>query len=446
MKSFRAVLGIIIISLNLQAQQIDSLKIAGSDVSPLPLKSGFGWGGSPVLAFDADLGFRFGAVINLFDYGKVSRFPDYVQFANIKAFRSTKGTTHIQGFFESDKIIPGIKVTAEAAYIKDILLDFYGFNGIKARLDQSLANPESDEYVNKFFYNHQRALTRFRIDFQLPLKSGKSRVFAGLTYNNYHIRDIDYEQLQIPQGPDGHNAVNTTLFKKFVEWQVIESAEAAGGQLTTLSLGYIYDTRSSKLNCKDGLWLETFFVHSPAILSSSSFTKHIATARYYYNFGSYGAVFSIRLSSQQKLQGTIPFYAASTFYETRQNQDGVGGAFTLRGVNRNRIVSDGFMLANTELRKTALSFQVRNILCQIDLSAFADASYVTQEYNFAAERIPEPYRSNLTSNQAQKVSVTFGPGLYFIYNTNNIISVNLGISGDKQLGKTGLYIGSGFLF
>lgn len=52
------------------------------------LKSGFSWGGTPILAFDADLGLRYGAAINLFDYGKKSVYPNYRQYAFIKAFRT----------------------------------------------------------------------------------------------------------------------------------------------------------------------------------------------------------------------------------------------------------------------------------------------------------------------------------------------------------------------
>ena len=418
-----------LITMSLTAQIKDSILHIESDPQSFS-PTGFGWGGTPILAYDADLGLRYGAAINLFDYGKQSHYPNYRQFAKLKLFRSTKGTTHLSGYYESNKLINGLQIQAEATWIKDTALDFFGFNGTQTITNPDYINPEHQDYINKHYYQYHRTQARIRANFLFPIKETGSLLFFGVSYNQYLISDLE----------------NETLYSNLKDWNAIDADEINGGKIPTISLGYIYDTRNNKLNCKDGLWAETYLVHSPSLLSESSFTKHIATIRYYHHLFKPDITATFRISSQQRLHGKIPLYALNTFYETRQNQDGIGGAFTQRGIGRNRIVSDGFVLLNAEMRKTVSQFELAKLHCQFDVSLFTDLSYITQEYQYNDQNIPETQHSKLISREPQNINITFGPGLYFIYNSNNIISFNLGYSPNEQLGKIGIYVGSSLLF
>ncbi|MFA9391331.1 MAG: hypothetical protein ACERKD_16100 [Prolixibacteraceae bacterium] len=152
------------------------------------------------------------------------------------------------------------------------------------------------------------------------------------------------------------------------------------------------------------------------------------------------------MSSQFKLAGEIPFYALPTFYDTRQNQDGLGGMFTMRGISRNRIVANSYLSANVEFRKRIAVFSLLKLNWEIDISLFTDAAYIAGTYKFSTRDIPvEILRQNF-SNAVQMPFYSYGIGGYLIYNTNNIISINYGISPNKQLGNNGLYVGSAFLF
>jgi len=42
--------------------------------------------------------------------------------------------------------------------------------------------------------------------------------------------------------------------------------------------------------------------------------------------------------------------------------------------------------------------------------------------------------------------LTFGPGLYIVFNNKNAITVNYGFSTNHQTGIRGLYVGSSLLF
>lgn len=406
----------------------------------------FAWGGTPVLSYDSDLGLRYGAVINLFDYSEKSLLPDYVQHVRLRLYNSTKGTSNYSVLYDTERLMPRSVFTFEASYIEDIALDFYGFNGLNAAYYPEFTDAEHTAYINKYFYSHHRKLLRVRALVQKHLTSREFRFFTGVEYNRYAMNDIDYQRFDIPDDPQGNSADLTTLYKKYVYWGVIPAEEQGGGDLLTFSSGIIYDTRQGKIHCKGGTWFESYFIISPPGVSSSFFIRQVTTLRQYIPVPAVGAIFAYRLSSQQKIAGAFPFYALPVFHASLENHDGPGGAFTLRGINRNRIAADGFLLGNVEFRKSLFSFRLLNINWHMEGLLFGDVGMITGAYDFADEGIPLAYRGELFRDMKQRPHATVGAGLYFIYNANNVISVNYGFSADSQMGTRGLYIGSAFLF
>ena len=92
---------------------------------------------------------------------------------------------------------------------------------------------------------------------------------------------------------------------------------------------------------------------SPFILSGSESdeklkNKFIATYHQHFRILLDYITFSFRISGQQKLAGEIPFYFVSTYYDSRLSNDGVGGAFNLRGAKSRCIVANGFITGNFE--------------------------------------------------------------------------------------------------
>lgn len=407
----------------------------------------YGIGGTPIFSYDPDLGLRYGAVINLFDYGKQSAYPDYVHYLYIKAFNSTKGTSHYSAIFESESLIKSSLIFIEASLINDSKLDFFGFNGIKANYAGELIDPEHNSYINKYYYAHKRRLLRIRADLHKTILQSQWKLLLGLSYLNYSIDDIDYEQLKAPSGIDGSEAQNLTLYKQYVNWGIISPDEAGGGQTTNLMTGIAYDTRNNRINCTSGMWFETYLITSFAHKTNEFFGKHILSIRQYHNFNRVKSILTWRLSSQQKVFGEIPGYMLPLYYDTRQDQDGMGGAFTMRGVYRNRLVANGFLSGNIEFRRQILTARIFKLDWSFELSAFADAVYITQEYPLNYSLAPmDAGEIHFNHSSKQEPVFTAGFGLYIIYNKNNITSVNLGWSPDKQFGGTGIYVGSAFLF
>jgi hypothetical protein len=409
-------------------------------------KSRYSYGVIPALAFDSDLGFKYGAVVNLFDYGETKLPPHYVQYLFIKLTNTTKGTLNLQALLESETLINKAKVLAEASYLVDRKLDFFGFNGTNAVYNRKFTEPESSEFKNNFFYAHHRNFLRLRFDVQKYLAGSKLRLLTGFTFNSYNISLAREERKDKVDNPNSDGFQHPTLFENYNKWGIIQSEENSGGNISLFSLGLIYDSRNDPSYCNDGKWLEAVFNYSPAFLGDAGFSKLMLTYRQHTSFLKDKITFSFRVSSQQKLSGEIPFYFVPTFYDSRLTNDGVGGAFNLRGALRNRIAADGFVTGNFEIKLKTLDFQLLKQHFSTSIAGFYDNAYITQTNKVNFDNVPEAEKPVYFNTGKQKVQHTFGPGLYIVFNQNNVITINYGMAANKQIGSSGLYIGSSLLF
>ena len=53
--------------------------MAQSDKEEQLVKKGWNFGALPTITFDTDLGFQYGALVNLYNYGDGTRYPKYNQ-------------------------------------------------------------------------------------------------------------------------------------------------------------------------------------------------------------------------------------------------------------------------------------------------------------------------------------------------------------------------------
>jgi len=409
-------------------------------------RSRYSFGVIPALAFDSDLGFKYGAVVNLFDYGETKFPPHYEQYLFVKLTNTTKGTLNLQALLESETLINKAKVLAEASYLVDRKLDFFGFNGTDAVYNPEFTDSESDAFQNNFFYGHHRNFLRLRFDVQKYLAGSRLRLLTGFTFHHFGISSAREERKDKGDNSPSDGFQHPTLFENYNNWGIIRPDESSGGNISLFSLGLIYDSRNDPCYCTEGKWFETVFNYSPAFLGDAGFSKLILTYRQHTSFLKDKLTFSFRVSSQQKLSGEIPFYFVPTFYDSRLTSDGVGGAFNLRGALRNRIAADGFVTGNFELKFKTYDFKLLRQFFSTSISGFYDNAYITQTYKVNLDNVPDSEKPIYFNPGKQKVHHTFGTGLYIVFNHNNVVTVNYGVPVNIQLGRGGLYIGSSLLF
>ena len=99
------------------------------------VKQGFNFGPLPVVAFDADKGLQLGALLNIFDFGDGSEYPNTRQKLYLEASFFTKGSQLFVINYDNKFLIPGVRWAATANLTNDKAMDFYGFNGYMSYYD-----------------------------------------------------------------------------------------------------------------------------------------------------------------------------------------------------------------------------------------------------------------------------------------------------------------------
>ncbi|MDD3010879.1 MAG: hypothetical protein PHU97_06135, partial [Bacteroidales bacterium] len=138
-------------------------------------------------------------------------------------------------------------------------------------------------------------------------------------------------------------------------------------------------------------------------------------------------------------------YMISSF-SSATTSDGLGGAKTLRGVLRNRVVGDHIAYANLEFRWKFLRTTLGKQNIYLALAPFIDAGTVLKPIEFDTDLSTIPERENYFTLEDDGIHLSYGAGFYFVMNQNFVVAVNYGMAADEQDGNSGLYINIGFLF
>ncbi len=414
------------------------------------VKTGWNFGALPAIAYDTDIGFKYGALVNLFYYGDGKQYPKYLHSLYFEWNHTTKGSGTSQFTYDSEYLIPGIRVSAEASYLTEQSLDFYGFNGYESAYDADLEDEDSEEYISRMYYNMDRRLLRLKADFQGKITGQQFRWLAGLEYNHAKMGTVDVEKLN--KGKDVEDQLaDTSLFGNYIAWGIIPEDEADGGNTTLVKAGLVYDTRDLEANPMKGIWTELQLLMAPGFLGNDDFayTRLALTHRQYFTLAPQVLSFAYRLSYQTKLSGTMPYYMLPFVYNTAPSltRDGLGGAKTIRGIMRNRVVGDGFIYGNLEFRWKFLRTVLFNQNLYLALSGFLDGGMVTDKHDFDVDPAVDPAEySNLVNTGDEKLHLGAGAGLHIVMNQNFIIAVDYGRALDPEDGVSGLYIGLNFLY
>lgn len=426
------------------------------------VKTGWKFGGAlPATTFDSDLGFQYGALVEFFNYGDGSTYPDYLDHTYTEASHFTKGSGIFRFMYESYHLIPGVYMISDLSYLPDKAYDFYGFNGYESVfnndwMDDELANPP---YRSRMFYRFERNLFRFKNDFQGKLSGDHIKWSAGFAFQKFDTKSVNIDKLnkgkdiKLPSVTD-----EPGLFERYQVLGLISANEADGGWVNTIKAGLMWDSRDNKPNPMKGLWTEIGVEAAPSFLGNDwGFSKLYITHRQYFTLIENDLAFVYRLGYQTTLTGNVPFFYQSQVITSRltgATSEGLGGASTLRGVLRNRVIGDAFFMGNVELRWKPLYFTFLKQDCYLGLSLFSDFGRVTKNIELPdnLETIFEDaYSTEETYNDyfnpgKEKFHQTAGVSIMVAMNQNFVVAVDIGKAFNAQDGNIGFAIGLNYLF
>lgn len=413
------------------------------------IKKNWNFGALPAITFDTDLGFQYGALVDIYHYGDGSRYPKYNHKFYFEVSRFTKGSGINRFYYDSDQLIRGLQTTFDLSYLSDMAYDFYGFNGYDAVYKADWVDDTSANYESRMFYKYDRKLFRFKVDLQGKLAGDHFRWITGWNFQNFKVADVNLNKLNKGKKDEDILPDVPGLFRKYKDWGIIGGDEINGGFVPTFKGGIVLDTRDNQPNPMKGVWTEAVVEVSPRILGAeSSFTKLSLVHREYFTLISNNLSLVYRLAYQTTLGGEVPFYYQSqviTSMMTGATSEGLGGGSTLRGILRNRVIGDAFFYGNIEARWKFVRFNFIKNNFYLGLNGFTDFGRVTKKI---------PVNTNATMGLpgdyfkpgAEKMHYSYGLGLIVAMNENFVIAMDYGLAANNQDGKSGFYMGLNYLF
>ena len=388
------------------------------------VKKGWNFGPLPVLGYDGDLGFQYGLCCDIFNYGDGSNYPRYNYKFNVEVSRYTKGSGVFRFYSDMPYLIKDTKLFFDVTYNYSKKFEFFGFNGFEA----SSYDPYDLAGIKSGYHFIKRNQFRFvgsmqRKFFNVP----NLNYVVGLAYYNIKTDRINLEGYED----------QVTLYENYVANDIIKDDEKNGGNIAQLRLGLIYDSRDHNSDPSKGIYAEYTLTGASDFIDGNGYNYLTQTLlwRQYIPVYKNKLTFAYRLGLQHKIAGNSPWYMINnintTFFQ-KMYTEGLGGVVTMRGVNRDGVLGDGFVLGNVELRWHFLDFQFINQNWQLAFSPFFDAGMVIQKFReeemIAAEATISPAIEGgmLYSGEKESLHTSAGAGIKIIMNRNMILGVDMG--------------------
>ncbi|MBQ8222858.1 MAG: hypothetical protein IJZ87_05875 [Bacteroidales bacterium] len=437
------------------------------------IKKGWNIGPLPVVGYNSDLGFQYGACVDIFNYGDGSRYPKFDYKMNLEVSAYTKGSLNLRFYGDYYNLIPKSRLFIDAAYFTDKRFEFYGFNGyaspyyddIYVLSQQSTVNGQqslNEKFAPDFksvFYRMKRNQFRFNSCLRREFGFGEHFFYGiGLSYFNYDMGRIEIQNEEYAYDQQ------MTLYELYRTSGLIKENEADGGNVTQLKLAFIYDSKNHDSDPSKGTYFEATLTGAPDFIDGDGYSHLTFNAvwQQYFPIVKENLTFAYRLVTQNVVAGEIPYYAmfnSNMLFYKKMSTDAVGGSNSVRGINRNGVIGAGYAWLNAELRWKILGFQFINQNWNIALNPFFDAGMVTQSFRLAEQEAawskiqekyylaPEDAKNLIYSGSKEGIHTSAGCGLKIIMNKNFIISAEAAKALDKRDGdKMKVYIGFNYLF
>lgn len=476
-KHILAALAVTLFTTTVFAQSTDTPTVdTGATSKKEIVKTGYNFGPLPAVAFDADKGFQLGALLNIYDFGDGSTYPNTRQQWYFEASFFTKGSQLFVISYDNRFTIPGVRWSSTFTLTNDKAMDFYGFNGYMSYFDhEKVALGKDKQNHDNYIYTPKYRVNRLAMLFKTD--------FTGNIWNKKFFWEAGYHLSYIKQGYKDQQALNlekinknkddykmfpkeeTPVFDMYRQWGIISEDEAWGGWNSTIRLGLLFDTRDKEGAPSRGIWAEAHATLAPKWLGTTNpYYRYSATFRHYVPIVKNDILtFAYRLNYEGTIGKSAPYYVLPyiTVMGPSYDRDGMGGYRTIRGLMRNRVQGLDVASYNAEIRWRFVNFTLWKQNIAFGLSAFSDGTMVTRNYDMSF-RGEEKYRADYDKYMAasgnrtdDRPHITVGGGLRFIMNQNFIVAFEYGLPLSKfssdpfiknQDGNGAFYINTGYLF
>jgi Surface antigen. len=428
-----------------------TLSAFAQEEKPKEIKTGWSFGVLPTATYSVDNGFQAGLFGDVYYYGDGSTYPDPLHKISWEGsyFTHSKRMRFYLAY-DSKYLIPGMRINASATYVRDPLYSFWGFNGPASLAHMS--NPYelwTNRETSTNYFGMSRDMLRILANVQGRITDNLNWA-AGINFWNWKIGDM-----RDPGYKNEKYNLENTLYRDYQRLGIIKDSEKNGGNALEINAGMVFDTRDMEAAPNHGVWAEAYLngnILQHKYLKACVYFRHYIDIPIHIPAGD--PVFAYRLAWQQTIAGETPLYMIQNvplLVQRNMISEGFGSSNTIRGLRENRILTEGFAWANTELRVKLVKFNLFKQYFYLAVNPFFDAGVITKPYRAAEfeaakakniatyKSIGELYDANLTGT----VICSAGAGLKIAMNQNFIISVELAKCLRPSHLDAGLWLGIG---
>ena len=429
---------ILLLSTLLLAEDISDALYAKSKLTETQLnnkQTGSYFTGLPIVNYDADKGFGYGARVYWHQNGdKESPFFDITPY-NYEVYaqfmKTTNGWQYHVLHFDAPYIEDSLfRVTGQILYEKNTQANYFGTTADSleqltapgttksfetASEQQEYLDDIGSRYYNRFLLEKPTAEVNLARDFF----GGLVRLTVGVNFSHAYIET--YENTTISDTFSQDN-------KLYDDMQSGQLIGAEGGWDNGLKLALVYDSRDFAPNPKNGNAFDlTVGLYGKLLGSDYEHQRYNFSTRNFYTPESLDFLtFAFRWVYSVQ-QGDTPFYNKNSIGFADEFKFGLGGFRTLRGYQQDRFI------ANV---KTVVNFEPR--------FSFYEAHTYGQSFEFIAVPFVDAGKvfDSVSETDLSGYKYTIGGGLRIAWNQATIIMIDYG----QSVEDSGLYINFGHIF
>ena len=452
MKKVVLIIIIMLVAVGMMAQENGKTLNENGEI----IKRGWNFGPLPVVGFNSDMGFQYGACVDIFNYGNGANYPVYDFKINVEVSTYTKGSSVFRSYSYWNNIIPRGVLFADFGYFIDKKFDFFGYNGYASPYFKDLAitipsaenpNPESNE---SGLYCIDRRQIRAVVSMRQKIGNlDKLYYGVGLGFYNYQFSPLSIKKYE--------NQI--TLYDLYLNSGLIRQDEQ-NGNVTQIKVGIIYDSKNYENDPTRGMYFEATLTAAPDFIDHHGYDHLTFTGVFHHYIPVVGdkLTFSYRLGAQNVIAGDIPFYAmmnTNLMFYKKIYTEAYGGSTTGRGINRNSVIGQGVAWMNVELRWRITNFKFINQNWCVALNPMFDAGMVTQTFRLDEQKAAEENMGHfltkgyrlIYSGKEESLHTSAGCGLKLIMNRNFVVSAEFAKALNKLDGEgMKAYIGFNYIF
>lgn len=394
------------------------------------VKTGHSFVPFPMAGFDGAKGILFGALMNVYDFGDGSTYPNPKSSGYFEASGYTGGSKTFIASFDSGSLFPQMRINLAASYCADNAMEFFGFGGRRTFYDA-----EADDG----FYKYSRSTTNARADFSGNITRHLSWE-AGYHFNAFKVRDY--------QPKDEEKGIS--LFSLYRSWGIIPCDEIFRKYSSAVRVGLRYDSRDFEGVPTKGMLAVAGLIAAPSFFGSSeSYLKFQMTFRQYIPLAKENLTWAYRLDYQSFI-GNAPWYVLPFYTPGGPVYDNaaLGGYRTVRGLLYNRVSGQSVGFFNTELRWKFAGLALFKQDIGLMLSGFCDGITSLRSFDVSNKTavFPELYSKYITSATGDALHLSVGTALKIILNRNFVLNIEYARALSAQDGAGVMYFNTGFYF